>query len=230
MYTVVDHGVESPAGLAIGGDGTFYVFTTTPRDLTQHIIGAIAKGLLDPDTGQRVWSVLTRTEPTPNGYDHYYNAIVFSPANRHVFVKVGARTDHGEVRDNGGAFPHVREVPLTSCILRVPADGQDILLTNNEEELRRSEYLYADRVPNTFDLAYAPNGDLFGVENCPDRDMPEEMNWIQQGHHYGFPWRMGTADNPTRFPDYDPQEDRLLQPNILSANYHHYDPDFPRRL
>ena len=197
------------------------------RDLTKHNIGAIAKGVLDPETGERVWSILARTEPIPKGYDHYFNAIVVNPDNRHIFVNSGARTDHGEVRDNGGAFPNVREVPLTACILRLPTDGRDILLPNDEEELRRAGYLYADGVRNTFALAYAPNGDLFGVENGPDSDMPEEMNWIREGHHYGFPWRMGTADNPTRFPDYEPQQDRLLQPNILSANYHHYDPDFP---
>jgi hypothetical protein len=227
IYTVTDHGVASPAGLVIGSDGTFYIFTTNTKDLTKYNIAAIAKGVLDADTGLRVWSVLARTEPIPKGFDHYYNAIVVSPDNRYIFVNSGARTDHGEVKNNGGAFPNVREVPLTSCILRLPTDGQDLFLPNDEEALRSAGYLYADGVRNTFDLAYAPNGDLFGVENGPDRDMHEEMNWIRQGHHYGFPWRMGSEDNPQRFPDYDPKKDRLLQPAILGAGSYHNDPNYP---
>ena len=63
----------------------------------------------------------------------------------------------------------------------------------------------------------------------PDRDMSDELNWLRAGHHYGFPWRMGGADNPQQFPDYDPALDLLLDerfPTVQSGAYHN-DPTFP---
>jgi len=65
-------------------------------------------------------------------------------------------------------------------------------------------YIFAEGTRNSFDFAFAPNGDLFATENGPDRDMSEELNWLRPGLHYGFPWRIGGADNPQQFPNYDP--------------------------
>ena len=45
-----------------------------------------------------------------------------------------------------------------------------------------------------------------------DRDDSEELNWLREGHHYGFPWRMGLNETPQQFADYDPAEDLLLNP------------------
>ena len=71
----------------------------------------------------------------------------------------------------------------------------------------------AEGIRNTFSLAYSANGDLFGVENSDDRDDPDEMNWIREGHHYGFPWNIGGDVTPQQFPGYDPHNDPLLSPN-----------------
>jgi hypothetical protein len=40
---------------------------------------------------------------------------------------------------------------------------------------------------------------------------------------------MGAGDNPQQFPDYDPAQDLLLDPdfNAVQNNYYHNDPDFP---
>ncbi len=32
--------------------------------------------------------------------------------------------------------------------------------------------------------------------------MPEELNWIQQGEHFGYPWYMGTEANPQWIDDF----------------------------
>ena len=71
------------------------------------------------------------------------------------------------------------------------------------------------------------NGDLFGADNGPDRDMSDELNWLREGNHYGFPWRMGGADNPQQFPEYDPQQDLLLNPVNNTVGLYHNDPGFP---
>ncbi|MFT7553257.1 MAG: hypothetical protein ACI9BV_003589, partial [Rhodothermales bacterium] len=54
-------------------------------------------------------------------------------------------------------------------------------------------------------------GDLFGTENAGDCDDSEELNWIREGRHYGFPWRIGTSVTPQQFPGYDPSADPFVQ-------------------
>jgi hypothetical protein len=225
VYSSSDHGVTGVAGFAIGPDGTFYLVGNASQNNNSQNVVTIRKGVPGPG-GERVWSLLARADPYPRSpsiFNHNANAIIISPDGRHAFVHIGARTDHGE--DQGGQ----REVGLTTRILRLPADATDLTLPNDREMLHAAGHLFAEGFRNTFDLAFDAQGRLFGTENGPDRDMPEELNWIREGHHYGFPWRMGAGDNPQQFPDYDPAQDLLLDPdfNAVQNNYYHNDPDVP---
>jgi hypothetical protein len=230
VYASADHGVRNAAGFAIGPDGAFYLTENLAQGNLN--VATLTRGVMDAATGQRRWSILARTEPYPlsgNNFDHKVNGIAVSPDNRYVFVNSGSRTDHGEVQTNRGAFPEVREVPLSSAIFRLPVDGQELVLPADEAALRASGYLFAKGLRNAYDLAFDPAGELFATENGPDRDMDDELNWLRQGHHYGFPWRMGAEDNPEQFPDYDPAADRLLPPNFVAVQRGTYvnDPTFP---
>jgi glucose/arabinose dehydrogenase len=138
----------------------------------------------------RVWSTLAETAPYPKSnttFDHIFSGIVVSPDGQNVYLTSGSRTAHGEEESNQGKFPGVREVPLTAAIFRLPANGANLMLPNDEVELQAQGYYFARGLRNAFDLAFAPNGDLFASENGPDADYPEELNWIRRGHHYGFP-------------------------------------------
>ncbi len=59
--------------------------------------------------------------------------------------------------------------------------------------------------------------------------MDDELNWVREGHHYGFPWRMGAEDNPQQFPEYQPALDRLLPASFVAVQRGTYvnDPTFP---
>jgi hypothetical protein len=59
--------------------------------------------------------------------------------------------------------------------------------------------------------------------------MSEELNWLRPGLHFGFPWRIGGADNPQQFPNYDPSTDKLLDSRFIAVRngYYHNDPTFP---
>jgi hypothetical protein len=185
----------------------------------------VTKGILS-SSGERTWSVLAQTEPIPaSGLDHMVNALLVTPDNRFILVNSGARTDHGEIEDNGGEHPGERESGLTSIVWRLPTAGEGLILPNDREALRDSGYLFAEGVRNLFDMAYAPNGDLFGAENSTGRDVAEELNWMRQGHHYGFPWRLADQDNPERSPDYNPNDDPLI--GIVSRDKERNDPDYP---
>jgi len=58
--------------------------------------------------------------------------------------------------------------------------------------------------------------------------MSEELNWLRPGLHFGFPWRMGGADNPQQFPTYDPSTDKLLDSRYVAVQGGYYHTiDFP---
>lgn len=230
VYTSKDvGGVPAALGLAFGPDGTLYI---VENDLQSHTIQAIIRKGVPDASGARVWSTLASTEPFPRSntnFDHLFSGIVVSPDGKYVYLNSGSRTDHGEIESDNSFYPNLREVPLTSAIFRLPADGQDLMLPNDEAELKAQGYLYADGTRNAFDLAFAPNGDLFAIDNGPDADYPEELNWIQEGQHYGFPWRFGNYDNPQQFPDYDAKQDVHLSPDFIAVQRGTYikDPTFP---
>lgn len=218
LYAWPDHGIKVATGFAIGPDGTFFLVGNPTLDGNN--IGLIRKGSLIGD--ERVWTTVAESEPYAEsaGRDHKFNAIEVSPDGRFLFVNSGSRTDHGEELNEG------REYPITSAIFRLPIDAENLLLPNDEEGL--TPFLFADGVRNSFDLAFAPNGDLFATENSDTRANPEELNWIRQGHHYGFPWRIGSYDNPQRFADFNPPEsDKLLVEGINMEDTFYNDPTFP---
>ncbi len=231
VYSAADiGGAKATSGMAFGPDGTLYVIGNTGEGTTNQAI--IRKGVPDA-SGKRTWSTLASTVPYPKSgtqYDHLANGIIVSPDGRSVYVNSGSRTEHGEVQSNKDAFPDAREVPLTSAILRIPADATDLQLPNDEAELKAKGYLFADGTRNSYDLAFAPNGDLFAADNGPDADFPDELNWLREGQHYGFPWRFGKDDNPQQFPDYDPSKDRRLDDDFVavSTGMYHNDPNFPK--
>jgi glucose/arabinose dehydrogenase len=217
------------SGMAFGPDGTLYVMGNVNAENTATAI--VYKGKLDAD-GKRVWTTLVSTEPYQKSntqFDHTFNGIVISPDGKYLYMNSGSRSDHGEVEDAKGAFPNMREIPLTSAIFRVPTDVDNQVLPNDEAQLKSKGYLFADGTRNTYDLAFGPTGDLFGGDNSPDADYPDELNWIQEGHHYGFPWRFSNMDNAVRSPDYDPAKDKLLQPDFFAVQNHLYvkEPSFP---
>jgi hypothetical protein len=232
LYTSADHQVTSAAGMAFGPDGSIYLTSNTPVSNNTYTVSTVTKGIYNPTSGTRAWSVLARTVPYPGGtriFSHQMNAILLTPDARSILVNIGARTDHGEVQTDGGTFPGLREVGLTTVLLRLPIESSGLLLPNNRGQLRAMGFVYCEGLRNTYNLAFGPNGDLFGTENGPDRDMSEEINWLREGHHYGYPWRMGTEDNPQQFPNYNPSQDRLLNPSYTAVRQGTYqnDPTYP---
>jgi glucose/arabinose dehydrogenase len=233
VYSAAVTGMASVEGMAFGPDGAIYLVGDQLVD--QSFIATIRRGVRTTATSDtRVWSNVAHTAPIPAGggsYDHRFNGIAVSADSKTLYVNSGARTDHGEIESNGGRFPGLRDVPLTALVLKLPADGSDILLQNDDAALRAGGYVFARGVRNTFDLALNAAGELFGGDNSGDRDDNDELNWLQQDHHYGFPWRMGTNDTPQQFPGYDPLTDKLINRVAYtnSATLFTNDPTYPAR-
>jgi hypothetical protein len=227
LHTAADHLLTEAFGIAFH-DSDLFVIGNRIDQTTQRAEGILHRARLLAD-GQREWSVAARTELYHwGGKGHGFNHVVVSPDGQYLLLNSGSRTDHGEVQDVGGLFPGLREDPITAKILRVPIDANEVVLMNDETTLTNAMQLFASGVRNTYDMAFNAAGDLFGVDNSGDHDDPEEMNWLQEGGHYGFPWAAGGNTNPTVLPGYDPVLDPLLNPGYpAAATDFYYDADFP---
>jgi glucose/arabinose dehydrogenase len=216
-------------GMAFGPDGALYIAGNQTDDSKSRCI--VRKGTSQGSSRQ--WATLAQTEWYPKSdtqWDHNCNAVAVSPDNKWVYLNIGSRTDHGEVQSAKGQFAGTREVPLTSVLLRMPTTARNLTLPNDEAKLKAGGFLFADGVRNTFDLAFLANGDLIGVDNGPDMTLPDELNWLREGRHYGFPWRYGDVDTPVMVKGFDPKADGRLSDDFVAVkqNLYQYDPDFPK--
>lgn len=231
IYRPAETGVTDVQGMAFGPDGTLYLVANQIDGLDNFAI--IQRG--SPASGdQRSWSTLARTVRHPRSntaFDHQWNGIVVSPDGRFVYVNSGSRTDHGEVQTSGGRYPGLRETALNAKIFRLPATGNGIELPDDEAFLVSAGYVFARGVRNSFDPAFNAAGELFSGDNSGDRDDNDELNWLREGGHYGFPWRMGTNDTPQQFRGYDPEADRLVNHSFYAYQngFFHDDPTYPPR-
>lgn len=230
VYSSAHHGLSATLGFTIGPDGTFYLVGNQDVVANVSTRALFRKGT--PSGGGHVWSSMAETVAyarSRTAFDHYFTSLQVTSDGLHLLASSGSRTDHGEIQTNGGAFPGVREQALTAVILKLPVSASGLVLENDRDWLVAGGYLFCEGVRNNFDLAYGPSGRLFGTENGPDRDMSEELNWYREGHHYGFPWRLGGTDNPQQFPGYDPAADRLLDYRFTAVRngFFHNDPTFP---
>ncbi|MBA4849063.1 PQQ-dependent sugar dehydrogenase [Emticicia sp. BO119] len=192
--------------------------------------GLVEKCELLPD-GSHKWSTLLSTETYPSSgtlFDHGFSGICLSVNKDSLYIASGSRTDHGEVK-NSGEFKGFRDVPLTARIFRIPVNANTIYLPNDEAKLEASGYIFASGIRNEFDMALNSEKRLFGVENSGDRDDPDELNWLRQNHHYGFPWRMGGNENPMQYKPYDARKDKLIPAKSFKRDIFFNDPDYPKR-
>ena len=225
-----DHTLSDVQGMDISDEGEIFLVgnSRNTQDFTNTAI--IMKGV--HTNGSWSWNKVAETEPYPlsnTAFDHIANAIVLSPDQSTLYINSGSRTDHGEVHDVDGRYPNLREAPLTAKILKVPADASGLLLKNNIDSLRSNGFIYAEGTRNSFSLAFNAEGNLFGTENAGDRDDPEELNWLREGQHYGFPWVIGGNQTPMQFEGYDWENDHFVDPNSTAARggFFYNDPDYP---
>jgi glucose/arabinose dehydrogenase len=108
-------------------------------------------------------------------FNHGVSKIEVGPDGM-VYVSSGSRTDHGEA----GSEPHRSregEVPMTGCIWKLDPASE-----------RPQAEIWASGIRNAFGFCWDGAGRMWGTENGPNADAPEELNRIEEGRHYGFPY------------------------------------------
>ena len=125
----------------------------------------------------------------PWGFSYYNHGVchIAEGPDGLIYVSSGARTDGGEV--DGGIFKKETiywkggETDTTAAIWRIDPNA----------DVPKIE-VFARGIRNAWTFAWNDRGDLFSVSNGPDAHRPEEMDHVEQGKHYGFPYQY--ADFP----------------------------------
>ena len=232
IFSANDHGITSLQG-AVFLKNTLYLCGNIVSNDRKTTKGRMVCYNLDSINKQPAL-VFNTVEYAANKtiFDHGWNAIEISPDGKYIYVNSGARTDHGEVQDNGGLYPNARDNALTAKIFRFPSNTRNLYLIDDEAKLKSDGYIYAEGIRNAYDMAFDDEQNLFAVSNSPDYDMPEDMFWIRPQHHYGFPWIMGGVENPQQYPDWqpDPETDPFIPANSHAwrVKYFQNDTLFPK--
>jgi len=126
IFSIQDHGIAILQGAAFL-DNTLFLCGNVYSDNKRSTRGRMVRYNLDSSKQNQMSVVFNTVEYGANKtiYDHGWNAMAISPDNKFIYVNSGARTDHGEIQDNGGAYPKARDNALTSKIFRFPVDAKD---------------------------------------------------------------------------------------------------------
>ncbi|HEX4645039.1 MAG TPA: PQQ-dependent sugar dehydrogenase, partial [Verrucomicrobiae bacterium] len=120
------------------------------------------------------------------------------------YVSSGSRTDANETGSDPNYF-RGGEVPLTACFWRLDPKAD-----------KPAIQVFARGLRNPFGFCWNDSGEMFATDNGPDEDAPEELNLIQEGKHYGFPYKFS---NWTRKPyPYTPDPPPGLEFTLPIAN------------
>lgn len=116
-------------------------------------------------------------------FNHGVSHLAFGPDGL-LYVNSGSRTDGGEPGKDA-RFSKAGETEITACLWRLDPRAAEPKI----EVLARG-------IRNAYGFAWDGAGRLFSVTNGPDADAPEEMDFIEPGRHYGFPFQF--ADWPVK--------------------------------
>ena len=188
---------EAPAfvqalGLTIDPNGLTYIVVNERHDNERPKRAHVAVyRIADLEGERKVTEWVGFDHPWGTGpYNHGANHLATGPDGM-IYLSVGSRTDHGEA----GKDPEKTnidthgETDVTACMMRLDPKAD-----------RAKPEVWARGLRNSFGFDWDDQGRLVATENGPDADHPEELNWVRQGKHYGFPYRFGNLALPM-YPD-----------------------------
>jgi glucose/arabinose dehydrogenase/mono/diheme cytochrome c family protein len=114
--------------------------------------------------------------PGSPAYIHAVENIAFGP-DGYLYVGNGARTDANQKGDDPRYYQG-GETPVTACMWRI-----------DPKKEKPDFEIYARGIRNAYGFCWNGRGEMFATENGPDADANEELNLIEQGKHYGFPYQ-----------------------------------------
>lgn len=194
---------EGAMGMTVDSKGRLYI-VCNKRDLsTTPVQSRITIFRTSPWSEDNPWDLpeawfRTTTPYGIGGYNHGVSHIAEGPDGM-LYINSGARTDSGEAGTDP-RYSMAGEDPHTAVIWRM----------NPNEEAPQSFEVYARGLRNSYGFCWDDQNRMLATENGPNAHAPEELNLIEQGKHYGFPFRY--ADVDTKFYPHqpDPPEGLLI--------------------
>jgi glucose/arabinose dehydrogenase/mono/diheme cytochrome c family protein len=180
-YLDPEYSDVSALGMAQAGDGTLYFVTnvriTKDVELVQNEVtiwrtSAMADG---HPASPKPW-LRVRYPFGVGPYNHGVNTLGFGPDGM-LYVNSGSRTDGGEPGKQKG-YGQGGETEMTAAIWRLDPQAE-----------RPGIEVIARGIRNAYGFAWDGAGGLFSVSNGPDANPAEEMDFIEPGKHYGFPYQ-----------------------------------------
>lgn len=134
-------------------------------------------------TGLEPW--LQTSYPWGNSFYNHGVAHIAEGPDGMLYVGSGSRTDGGEP----GTAPTISkegETEITAALWRLDPRAETPQIE-----------VFARGIRNPWTFAWNDRGELFSATNGPDAEMPEELDFVQEGKHYGFPYQYAdTAEKP----------------------------------
>jgi glucose/arabinose dehydrogenase len=135
------------------------------------------------------------------GFNHGACRIAQGP-DGFMYLGSGSRTYHCEAGD----APHISrlgEAPHPDVPGGPDFPGGDftaVILRFDPAKSQQTPYVFSRGNRNPFGFDWDDHGRLIDAEHGPMADHPEELNYIQEGKHYGFPYVFGNNEKPD-YPD-----------------------------
>lgn len=173
-------GGASTMGMGFDKEHRFYVVADQRKDsgefVTNNVViyrsGGLKKGVMEKPLPWLKVSYPWGIGPFNHGVSH-----IAQGPDGFLYVSSGSRTDGNEPGQDPKYFKG-GELPLTACIWRI-----DPKVEKPEVEV------YARGLRNPYGFCWTDKGEMFATDNGPDADAPEELNCIEAGKHYGFPFQ-----------------------------------------
>ncbi len=164
-------GVNSVQGMTFDAAGNLYLST---------FFGRVVKGVdtnADPSVDSFTFSEILQLPQQQIGTLHGVGGLAIGP-DEMLYINSGSESHYGYLPSG---LAEVFAGRLNARILRCRLDGAGL------EE-------FCNGIRNSFDIDFRADGRLFGVENGPNTgcDYADEFNLLEQGRHYGFPYRYGS--------------------------------------
>ncbi|QOV87588.1 PQQ-dependent sugar dehydrogenase [Humisphaera borealis] len=167
-------------GLMLDPDGRLYVVANERDDTVTPVMNRVTIFRTAPRSAD---AVTLKQEPWLK-VEFPYEIKTFNHGVSHIaagpdgcfYVNSGSRTDAGEEGEDP-RFAQIGEIDLTACVWRI----------DPRNDPPRVE-VFARGLRNTYGFCWDARGRMIATDNGPNRDAPEELNFIEQGRHYGFPY------------------------------------------
>jgi len=186
---------EGAMGMTVDSKGRLYIVCNKRDESVTPVLSRITIFRTGSWSEEKPWGApqpwfRTTTPYGIGGYNHGVSHIAEGPDGM-LYINSGARTDSGEAGTDP-RYSMAGEDPHTAVIWRM----------NPDEEAPQSFEVYARGLRNSYGFCWDDQHRMLATENGPNAHAPEELNLIEQGRHYGFPFRY--ADVDTKFYPHQP--------------------------